>query len=288
MDTTTPPSTQVFECALFGTLRTATEGGKIFFCLTDVTRALEIANPRNVKTRLNERGVRAMDAPTYNQHGAEVMQQMTFIDEPNLYRCIFQSRKAEAEKFQAWVFDEVLPAIRKDGGYIATTATDDAQTLMARALRVADETLARYEQRAAMQQDTIDEQERQLKIQAPMVDYVSAVLSSADTYTSTQMAKELGISSANKMHQALKAQGTLFRQSGQWQPTAKIAGKGYTATRTGTFIGSDGQPRKKLSTVWTEKGRAWLHACFGLPTAADLFAKAEQGAKAAAKKGGEQ
>lgn len=287
----TPPSTQVFECALFGALRTATEGGKILFCLADVARALSLTTTAKLKNRLKGGGVYSIHtvSPTTNQHGktTEQVQQMTFIDEPNLYRCIFQSRKAEAEKFQAWVFDEVLPAIRKDGGYIATAATDDAQTLMARALRVADETLARYEQRAAMQQDTIDEQERQLKIQAPMVDYVSAVLSSADTYTSTQMAKELGISSANKMHQALKAQGTLFRQSGQWQPTAKIAGKGYTATRTGTFIGSDGQPRKKLSTVWTEKGRAWLHACFGRPTTADLFAKAEQGA-AAAKKGGEQ
>lgn len=63
--------------------------------------------------------------PTYNQHGAMVEQQMTFITEPNLYKCIFQSRKKEAEAFQDWVCSEVLPSIRKNGGYMVARQDDD-------------------------------------------------------------------------------------------------------------------------------------------------------------------
>lgn len=105
---------QVFESARFGQVRTTqTTSGEPLFCLVDVCKALSIANPRNIVKRLTSRGVHSVDTPTYNQHGALVMQEMNFIDEPNLYRCIFQSRKEEAELFQDWVCEEVLPAIRQ-------------------------------------------------------------------------------------------------------------------------------------------------------------------------------
>jgi prophage antirepressor-like protein len=90
---------QVFDNEMFGALRVVvTDDQKTLFNLADVCRALEINNPRQVKARLEQRGVIIADTPTENQHGAVVMQPMTYIDEPNLYRCIFQSRKAEAGK----------------------------------------------------------------------------------------------------------------------------------------------------------------------------------------------
>ena len=133
---------RVFENAQFGRVRTACSNhGEPLFCLADVCKALSIANHRNIVKRLTGRGVHSVDAPTYNQYGSLVMQEMTFIDEPNLYRCIFQSRKAEAEQFQNWVCEEVLPSIRQTGGYLATQQEDTPEMIMARALQVAQSTI---------------------------------------------------------------------------------------------------------------------------------------------------
>ncbi len=78
------------------------------FNLADVCRALTLVNPARTKQRLAERGIATTDTPTLNQFGAMVMQPMTYIDEANLYSGIFQSYKAEAEKYQDWVFEVVL------------------------------------------------------------------------------------------------------------------------------------------------------------------------------------
>lgn len=121
---------QTFNSAQFGELRTlVSSDGRVWFCLNDVAKSLELANPRNLVQRLKERGVHTMDVSTpVVSHGVDTgktkMVAMTFIDEPNLYRCVFQSRKAEAEKFQDWVFEEVLPTIRRTGGYGAGLASD--------------------------------------------------------------------------------------------------------------------------------------------------------------------
>ena len=86
---------QIFNNNNFGNLRVIVKDGKVWFCLSDACKALEIRNPRNVKKRLDSRGVHTMDTPTTckNGHGEfTMMNPMTFIDEANLYRCIFQSR----------------------------------------------------------------------------------------------------------------------------------------------------------------------------------------------------
>lgn len=107
-----------YKSDLFGQIRTATDqNGNPLFCYKDVINCLGLSENRHLKKKLNQRGVTTNHTPTYNQHGAVVDQQMTFINEPNLYRLIFQSRKATAEQFQNWVFEEVLPSIRKTGGY---------------------------------------------------------------------------------------------------------------------------------------------------------------------------
>lgn len=125
---------EVYQNEMFGQLRVAEADGRVYFNLSDTCKALSIGNARNVKSRLDERGVHSIDTPTFNQHGTEVMQKMTYIDEANLYRCIFQSRKAEAQRFQDWVFEEVLPQIRRTGGYVPVTAEDDEKAILCKAL----------------------------------------------------------------------------------------------------------------------------------------------------------
>lgn len=129
----------VFSSQDFGEIRTnQNEYGEVYFCLNDVCRALELNNSRQVRTRLDTKGVTTNDTLT---NGG--VQPITFINEPNLYRCIFQSRKKEAEKFQDWIYGEVLPAIRKSGGYMVAQPEETPEQIMARALKIADETLQR-------------------------------------------------------------------------------------------------------------------------------------------------
>ena len=246
---------RVFENARFGQIRTAQgASGEPLFCLADVCKALGLSNPRKVKTQLSPKGVTISDTPT---NGG--IQQLNFITEANLYRCIFQSRKEEAEQFQDWVCEEVLPAIRQSGGYLAHHSEDTPEMIMARALQVAQSTIERHAKQLEAAQATITHQSEQLKEQAPKVEYTDNVLNSVNTYTSTQMAKELDLRTAEQLHGLLKEWGVMIRQSGQWLLAAKYCGLNYTKTRTHSYTRQDGTQGTNNITVWTERGRWFLH-----------------------------
>lgn len=252
---TSQKEVRVFENARFGQIRTAQgASGEPLFCLADVCKALGLSNPRKVKTQLSQKGVTISDTPTKGG-----MQQLNFITEANLYRCIFQSRKEEAELFQDWVCEEVLPAIRQSGGYVATKVEDTPEMIMARALQVAQSTIERHQQQLQAAQATITSQSEQLQAQAPKVEYTDNVLNSVNTYTSTQMAKELDLRTAEQLHKLLKGYGVMIRQSGQWLLAAKYCGQNYTKTRTHSYIRQDGTQGTNNITVWTERGRWFLH-----------------------------
>lgn len=95
--------------------------------------------------------------------------------------------------------------------------------------------------------------------QAPDVKYVKSTLNAPTTYTTTQIAKELGMRSAVTLHQRLKDMKVMFSQSGSWMMTAPYCDKGYTRTRTSTGENNSGGTWSKTITVWTEKGRKFLH-----------------------------
>ena len=103
---------QIFNSEEFGEIRTITKDNEPMFCLADVCKALEISNVGNVKQRLSEKGIHTADTPTKGG-----LQKMIFINEANLYKTIFQSRKESAERFTDPLTTEVLPSIRKTGSY---------------------------------------------------------------------------------------------------------------------------------------------------------------------------
>lgn len=110
---------QIFNSPQFGEIRvTVGVDNEPLFCLADVCKALELSNPTMVKARLKEDGLST--AEVIDSIGRR--QSATFINESNLYKCIFQSRTERAEQFQDWVFEEVLPSIRKTGQYISQEA----------------------------------------------------------------------------------------------------------------------------------------------------------------------
>lgn len=112
----------IFENAQFGQVRTAGTSEQPLFCLADVRRVLGLEQQTHLKERLSPKGCVLNTTPTKGGN-----QKLLFINEPNLYRCIFQSRKKEAEAFQDWVFEEVLPSIRAKGSYALTKQLEQAE-----------------------------------------------------------------------------------------------------------------------------------------------------------------
>jgi phage antirepressor YoqD-like protein len=105
----------------------------------------------------------------------------------------------------------------------------------------------------------VEQQEKEIKKQAPKVQYYNEVLQSDSTYTTTQIAKELGMG-APTLNRKLQKMGVQYKQSGQWLLYHKHQGKGYTKTHTYTYADSNtGEAKTSLSTVWTEAGRNFIH-----------------------------
>ena len=244
---------KIFNNPEFGQIRTTTdEQGEPLFCLKDVCDVLGL-QARDVAQRLrrnnlpNEKGV-VSNHPLETDGGTQMV---LFVTEDGLYDAIFDSRKPFARQFRKWVTAEVLPAIRKQGGYM-TVKDETPEETIARALLMAQHTIELRDKRIALQAE-------QLKLQAPKVAYVDEVLASDRTYTTTQIAKELDMTSAQALQKILCDNGIMFRQSGQWLLTARYSAKGYTKTRTHTYISSSGEQGTNTITVWTETGRAFLH-----------------------------
>lgn len=117
---------QIFSNSEFGEIRTITKDNEPMFCLADVCKALELTQPSKVKERLNSKGVNII--PTLTKGGE---QKLLYINESNLYKTIFQSRKESAERFTEWVTSEVLPSIRKTGSYSKPLTTSEQIRLLA-------------------------------------------------------------------------------------------------------------------------------------------------------------
>ena len=180
------------------------------------------------------------------------------LTESGLYEVLMQSRKPIAKQFKKGV-KAILKEIRQTGGYLATQTEDTPEMIMARALQVAQSTIEKHQRQLELAEATIEEQTAQLREQAPKVEYVDNVLASVNTYTSTQMAKELNLRHAEHLHALLKERGVMYRQSGHWFVTAKYSERGYTKTRTHAYVRSDGSQGTNSITVWTESGRLFLH-----------------------------
>ena len=118
---------KIFNSSEFGEIRTVMKDGEPMFCLADVCKALDITHVTDVKNRLKQDGVGT--AEVIDSMGRK--QNATFINEANLYRTIFQSRKESAERFTDWVTTEVLPSIRKTGAYGKPLSTSEQIRLLA-------------------------------------------------------------------------------------------------------------------------------------------------------------
>lgn len=135
---------QVFENEEFGTIRTMVQEGNLLFCGADVAKALGYSKPNNA---LNAHCKGAPIQGTLQTTGGP--QTVRFITEGDMYRLIASSKLESDQRFESWVFDDVIPAIRRDGAYVASDGTEDDATLMARALVAANRQIERNAARIA-------------------------------------------------------------------------------------------------------------------------------------------
>lgn len=251
---------QIFSNPQFGNVRTIELNSKIWFGATDVATSLGYSNPRDAIVRhCKSHGVVNHDVTD----SLGRTQQMKFINEGNVIRLVASSKLPQAEEFESWIFDELVPTVMKSGGYIATKESDTPEEIMSKALLIAQDTLKRREERIASLEEQNKLQSDELKKAAPKIEYVDTVLQSVNTYTITQIAKELGFTSGESLNKKLRELGIQFYQSGQWMLTHTFSNKGYTATRTQTYTRSDGSVGTRIYTVWTERGRAFIHRTLG-------------------------
>jgi len=244
---------QIFNNPQFGEVRINNENGKPLFMASDIARALGYSNPLKA-IRDHCKGVNEIDTPT--QGG---VQKVKFISEADVYRLVMRSKLPDAEKFQDWVVEEVLPSIRRDGGYIAAAPEETPEEIMARALIVAQKTIEANKQRLQMLQGENEVLVEERKALKPSADYTNEVLQSTSTFTLTQVAHDLGFRSVYAFTDWCRNRSILYRQSDQWQPTALVAGKGYFTTRTSRYVKNDNTIGTSISTVVTERGRMYLH-----------------------------
>ena len=156
--------------------------------------------------------------------------------------------------FRLWCNDRIKE-LMKTG---VTTVSNDDEAI-AYAMGVLQKRLEQARQEKAMLEQQNNYLSNEIKQVAPKAQYYDNTLQSAHTYTSTQMAKELNMRTAEQLHKALKEKGIMFYQSGQWMLTARYCEKGYTKPRTTVYTRSDGSQGTNTITVWTEAGRAFLH-----------------------------
>ena len=242
----------VFENEKFGKVRVIIESEKPYFNLNDVCEILGLKNPRDVKTRLNQKGVVISDTPTKSG-----IQQMNYIDESNFYKCILRSNKPEAEAITEWVTGEVLPTIRKTGMYVTDNVWD---TIMNDPEKLG-EVLINYGK--VKKEKELLEEENQIQKQLiaeykPIKEYVDTILSSEDTMTTTQIAADYGFS-AYELNKTLNEQRVVRKVGGQWILYIEHMNKGYTKSETMTVKKKDGTDKVVANTKWTQKGRLFIH-----------------------------
>ena len=212
---------KIFTSDSFGKIRTCQVNNQIMFVGKDVATALGYKNPSNAL----QVHVDSEDKTSYliQVSGSNYKANTLFVNESGLYSLILSSKLPQAKAFKRWVTSEVLPAIRQTGKYELTS--------------------------------------QQLRLLGEKAEYYDEVLQSVDCSTTTQIAKEMGMT-AQELYRWLIALGILYWQSGEYMLYADYARMGLAKTRTISIKNRLGICHTQRYLVWTEEGRKVLHQIF--------------------------
>lgn len=275
----------VFENPEFGKVRTLTDKqGEPWFCGKDLCDVLGYKRPDHaVNQHVDEFDVLKQDiklSGRFRKDGTrtERLQQVMFVNESGFYALLFGSKLPAARMFKRWVTAEVLPQIRKNGCYQLQQDLEIKEKLIGEKekligeqdveIRRLNDVVGDQVVRLVKGSENILTLERQVDDLLPRALYSDNVLDSISCYTTTQVAKELGIT-AQELNRSLCALHIQYYQSGQYMLYAEYAHKGLAKSRTHfkSYMApaSDGRSEKvgRVNThtylVWTEKGRKFIH-----------------------------
>lgn len=259
---------QTFYNNEFGELEVIQNDDKFWFPATKCAKILGYTNPQKA-IRDHCKGVNEMVTPS--QGG---MQKTKIISEGDLYRLIIRSKLESARKFESWVFDEVIPLVRKHGAYIMPELLEElqknteknAQLLKTLAMEQRERILLEEQNRALKtQSDQLQienikleskakQLSKKLEVATPKLSYYDKILDNPEAVAVTLIAKDYGMT-AVAFNAMLHDFGIQYSVSGTWELYQTYADNGYTHgnvhfTRTG---------RTKMHTCWTQKGRLFLY-----------------------------
>lgn len=245
---------QIFKNNDFGEIRTLEEDGRILFCASDVAKALGYIKPNDAVAR-HCRATTKRSTPISGK-----MQEINFVPEGDVYRLITHSKLPTAEKFERWVFDEVLPSIRKHGAYMTPETLEKVllspDTLMQLAQNLKDEQEKRKELETKIEQDK------------PKVLFADAVATAQTSILIGELAKLLkqnGVDMGqNRLFEWMRQNGYLIRRQGSDynMPTQRSMEQGLFEIKETTVVHADGHTHINKTPKVTGKGQAYFVTLF--------------------------
>lgn len=241
---------QIFDNKEFGEVRMAEIDGKPHFVATDVAIALGYSTPRDAISR-HCKGVVKHDTPTLGG-----IQQLSYISEGDVYRLIIRSKLPSAEKFERWIFDEVIPSIRKNGGYISGQENLTDEELLSKALLVAQNKIADRDRIIASKQERIEQMR-------PKEIFADSVATSKNSILIGDLAKMIcqnGVEIGQKrLFDWMREKGYLIKTgSSKNLPTQKSIDLGIMEVKERALNNPDGSVRITLTPKVTGKGQVYF------------------------------
>lgn len=236
-----------FENAQFGTIRAGMNGGEPWFIASDVCAALGLTNVTNAVRRLDDD-----ETTLISIKGREI----NAVNEPGLYSMVLSSRKPEAKAFKRWITHEVLPAIRRTGGYIAAKPDETPEEIMARALLVANDTMARQRERI----DGLAAENAELRPKALFADAVAASDGTCLVGELAKMARQNGVPiGQNRLFGWLRDNGWLGKSGcNRNVPTQRAMDMGLFRIKETAVTHSDGHVTVNRTPKVTGKGQTYF------------------------------
>lgn len=234
-------------------VRAVEKDGEPWWVLKDVCEVLEISHIKDTADRLEKDEVGQTEV--IDSLGRKQM--TTIINESGLYNVILRSDKPQAKPFRRWVTSEILPSIRKHGGYLTPEKVEEALLNPDTLIRLATD-LKTERQRRKLLEDENAQQKQLLAEYGPKASYYDVVLQTPDAISTSQIAKDYG-KSAKWLNNLLHEFGVQYNQGGIWLLYQKYAEQEYTRSKTHTYNDNDGKQHSKLHTYWTQKGRLFIY-----------------------------
>lgn len=248
---------KIFEKEEFGNIGVVEIDNEPWFLAKEITNILGYSNQSDaIKDNVDYEECKVLEYKAFRSQLPSLWSGKDFsnkvlINESGLYSLIMSSKLPNAKKFRKWVTSEVLPSIRKNGGYISNQSQLTPEQIMANALVVAQKIIE--EQNNQMLQMT-----QKMSVLEKKSDYLDIILQSKKTVAISQIAQDYGFS-AKAFNKILKELHIQHKINGQWILYASYLGEGYVHSKTVSITRSDGTPDTVMNTEWTQKGRIFLY-----------------------------